>query len=176
MSRIRPVWSPSMQAWQLGLWSASTWARKAWLWPTDKRCDAAEWPRCRGNTCHNASGFGLLHDNAFDAHETAIAAVMVNPGMRVCQVMKRHNVPTLDLNAVVHSHCGPTYTECPLCDNETEYMGIQCGTHSVSRVGPVYCLRHSLLCRLPLQQRRDTDPRARCSGRVHQNFEIAVLT
>jgi hypothetical protein len=73
---------------------------------------------------------------------------LVNSGVCACQVMKRHNVPTLDLNALVHSHCGPTYTECPLCDNETEYMGIQCGARSApvpdskifiiySRLGPL---------------------------------------
>jgi hypothetical protein len=65
--------------------------------------------------------------------------------------MKEPSVPTLDLNALVHSHyvspqailsplviifsafsdrgclCfqGASYTTCALCDNETEYMGIQ---------------------------------------------------
>ena len=29
----------------------------------------------------------------------------------------------------MHSHCGATYAECALCDNETQYMGIQCGYH-----------------------------------------------
>ena len=48
---------------------------------------------------------------------------------RASQVMAEHNVPTLDLNTLVHSHCGDRYTSCELCDNETEYMGIQCGYH-----------------------------------------------
>eukprot|EP01052_Picozoa_sp_SAG31_P077469 SAG31_NODE_36845_length_309_cov_1.966667_1_plen_69_part_01 len=38
-------------------------------------------------------------------------------------------MPTLDLSAVVHSHCGQNYTTCPLCDDESAYMGIKCGYH-----------------------------------------------
>lgn len=44
-------------------------------------------------------------------------------------VMAARGVPTLDLNAIVHAQCGAAYTACPLCDNETQYMGIQCGYH-----------------------------------------------
>ena len=43
--------------------------------------------------------------------------------------MAKHGVPTLDLNALVHSHCGAAYSNCPLCDDETKYMGIRCGYH-----------------------------------------------
>ena len=45
---------------------------------------------------------------------------------RAMGVMSSLGVPTLDLNAVVHSHCGANYSSCPLCDDETKYMGIQC--------------------------------------------------
>ena len=38
-------------------------------------------------------------------------------------------VPLLNLSAVVHSHCGDSYAACDLCDNETQYMGIECGYH-----------------------------------------------
>jgi hypothetical protein len=41
-------------------------------------------------------------------------------------IMTSLNVPILDLNTLVHSHCGADYAECALCDNETQYMGIQC--------------------------------------------------
>ena len=44
-------------------------------------------------------------------------------------VMAAKGVPTLDLNALVHSHCGANYSYCDLCDNETQYMGIYCGYH-----------------------------------------------
>ena len=43
--------------------------------------------------------------------------------------MAKHNVPTLDLNTLVHSHCGADYSNCTLCDDETKYMGIRCGYH-----------------------------------------------
>ena len=44
-------------------------------------------------------------------------------------VMSARKVPVLDLNAVVHSHCGAEYAFCDYCDNETQYMGIYCGYH-----------------------------------------------
>jgi hypothetical protein len=44
-------------------------------------------------------------------------------------VMAARGVPTLDLNAVVHAHCGANYSACDWCDNETQYMGVQCGYH-----------------------------------------------
>eukprot|EP00037_Helgoeca_nana_P025837 m.286430 g.286430 ORF g.286430 m.286430 type:complete len:339 (-) comp27056_c0_seq5:104-1120(-) len=44
-------------------------------------------------------------------------------------IMTSLNVPMLDLNTLVHSHCGADYAECALCDNETRFMGIQCGFH-----------------------------------------------
>mmetsp|Transcript_25527 Transcript_25527/g.50266 ORF Transcript_25527/g.50266 Transcript_25527/m.50266 type:complete len:344 (-) Transcript_25527:103-1134(-) len=44
-------------------------------------------------------------------------------------VMAKHSVPMLDLNTLVHSHCGAQYSNCSLCDDETEYMGIRCGYH-----------------------------------------------
>ena len=44
-------------------------------------------------------------------------------------VMHKHGVPMLDLNALVHSHCGANYTNCTLCDDETKYMGVRCGYH-----------------------------------------------
>ena len=44
-------------------------------------------------------------------------------------VMAARRVPTLNLSAVVHAHCGDAYSECALCDNETQYMGIECGYH-----------------------------------------------
>ena len=44
-------------------------------------------------------------------------------------VMAERNVPVFDLNSVVHAHCGANYSECSLCDNETQYMGITCGYH-----------------------------------------------
>ena len=48
---------------------------------------------------------------------------------RAAMVMKKHGVPTLDLNTLVHSHCGANYHNCSLCDDETKYMGIRCGYH-----------------------------------------------
>lgn len=54
-------------------------------------------------------------------------------------VMAARGVPTLNLSAVVHSHCGDSYASCALCDNETQYMGIDCGYH----------VRPSLRARLP---------------------------
>ena len=48
---------------------------------------------------------------------------------RAATVMAKHAVPTLDLNALVHSHCGASYSNCSLCDDETKYMGIRCGYH-----------------------------------------------
>ena len=48
----------------------------------------------------------------------------------VDDLMKKHNVPILDLNSVVHQHCGQEYKSCALCDNETKYHpGIYCGFH-----------------------------------------------
>ena len=44
-------------------------------------------------------------------------------------VMAARQVPTLDLNSVVHAQCGQEYSFCDLCDNETQYMGIYCGYH-----------------------------------------------
>lgn len=44
-------------------------------------------------------------------------------------VMAARNVPILDLNSVIHAHCGANYSFCDLCDNETQYMGIYCGYH-----------------------------------------------
>ena len=44
-------------------------------------------------------------------------------------VMSEKGVQILDLNSLVHSHCGDNYSTCPLCDNETQYMGIYCGYH-----------------------------------------------
>lgn len=44
-------------------------------------------------------------------------------------VMAARGVPLLNLSAVVHSHCGDAYAACDLCDNETQYMGIECGYH-----------------------------------------------
>ena len=40
-------------------------------------------------------------------------------------VMASRSVPVFDLNAVVHAHCGESYSSCALCDDETQYMGIQ---------------------------------------------------
>lgn len=48
---------------------------------------------------------------------------------RAAAVMKKRQVPTLDLNALVHSHCGASYSNCSLCDDETKYMGVRCGYH-----------------------------------------------
>lgn len=48
---------------------------------------------------------------------------------RAEQIMQAHGVPTLDLNALVHSHCGANYSTCDLCDDETKFMGIRCGYH-----------------------------------------------
>lgn len=44
-------------------------------------------------------------------------------------VMASKHIPTLDLNTLVHSHCGENYSSCALCDNETQYVGIECGFH-----------------------------------------------
>ena len=44
-------------------------------------------------------------------------------------VMAAKGVPTLDLNSVIHAHCGANYSACDWCDNETQYMGIECGYH-----------------------------------------------
>jgi hypothetical protein len=44
---------------------------------------------------------------------------------RATQVMNSLGVPMVDLNSVVHAHCGANYSSCPLCDDETKYMGIQ---------------------------------------------------
>lgn len=44
-------------------------------------------------------------------------------------VMTSLGVPMLDLNTLVHDHCGATYHNCSLCDDETKYMGIRCGYH-----------------------------------------------
>lgn len=44
-------------------------------------------------------------------------------------VMAARNVSVFDLNSVVHAHCGEKYASCSLCDNETQYMGIECGYH-----------------------------------------------
>lgn len=44
-------------------------------------------------------------------------------------VMAARNIPIVDLNSVVHAHCGAAYASCDLCDNETQYMGIECGYH-----------------------------------------------
>lgn len=44
-------------------------------------------------------------------------------------VMALKGVPTIDLNSIVHNHCGLNYSECDWCDNETQYMGIMCGYH-----------------------------------------------
>ena len=43
--------------------------------------------------------------------------------------MAKYKVSTLDLNTLVHSHCGADYHNCSLCDDETKYMGIRCGYH-----------------------------------------------
>lgn len=40
-------------------------------------------------------------------------------------VMQSLDVPMLDLNGIVHSHCGTNYSDCELCDDETKYMGIK---------------------------------------------------
>jgi hypothetical protein len=48
---------------------------------------------------------------------------------RAAAVMKKRQVPMLDLNALVHSHCGASYSNCSLCDDETKYMGVRCGYH-----------------------------------------------
>ena len=49
---------------------------------------------------------------------------------RAAAVAARHGVPVLDLNGVVHQHCGATYSSCSLCDNETKYHpGVYCGYH-----------------------------------------------
>ena len=48
---------------------------------------------------------------------------------RAKQVMANHNVTVLDLNSLVHAHCGQNYSNCSLCDDETKYMGIRCGYH-----------------------------------------------
>jgi len=48
---------------------------------------------------------------------------------RAASVMAKDGVPTLDLNALVHAHCGDDYNDCELCDDETKYMGIRCGFH-----------------------------------------------
>jgi hypothetical protein len=45
------------------------------------------------------------------------------------EVMTARNVPILDINSIIHSHCGANYSNCSLCDNETQYMGIYCGYH-----------------------------------------------
>ena len=42
---------------------------------------------------------------------------------------KHAGVTVLDLNTVVHDHCGDDYHDCELCDDETKYMGIRCGYH-----------------------------------------------
>jgi hypothetical protein len=44
-------------------------------------------------------------------------------------VMTLKGVPTLDLNSVIHNHCGANYSDCDWCDDETQYMGIKCGYH-----------------------------------------------
>merc|ERR1712032_803050 len=49
---------------------------------------------------------------------------------RAKKVMDKHRVPVLDLNTVVHQHCGQKYKFCSLCDNETKsHPGIYCGYH-----------------------------------------------
>ena len=48
---------------------------------------------------------------------------------RAKTVMEKHSVPMLDLNTLVHSHCGANYSNCSLCDDESKYMGIRCGYH-----------------------------------------------
>ena len=39
---------------------------------------------------------------------------------RAATIMAAAGVPTLDLNALVHAHCGADYTNCTLCDDETK--------------------------------------------------------
>jgi len=56
---------------------------------------------------------------------------------RAVGVMAKHNVTTLDLNALVHSHCGQHYTDCDLCDDEHAYMGVRCGYHYSSKGIPI---------------------------------------
>lgn len=55
------------------------------------------------------------------------AVTVLNTAARA--VMAARSVPVFDLNSVVHAHCGASYSSCALCDNETQYMGIQCGYH-----------------------------------------------
>lgn len=59
--------------------------------------------------------------------------VVAKLNTRAAVVMNKHKVPMVDLNAVIHSHCGASYKSCPLCDDETKYHpGIYCGYHYTS--------------------------------------------
>jgi hypothetical protein len=71
---------------------------------------------------------------------------------RAALVMKKHGVPTLDLNALVHSHCGASYSSCKLCDNESKYMGIQCGYHYSSVGIPILANAVAKAMRAELQK------------------------
>ena len=83
-----------------------------------------------------AEGCGVPNATA-KAHSTDPSAVGCGPpshavnklNARAAEVMAHHGVPTLDLNSVVHTHCGARYTNCSLCDDETKYMGVRCGYH-----------------------------------------------
>jgi hypothetical protein len=146
--RERPLWPAGLQARQLRLWDPGSWTRKAWLRTADECRHAPEWTGCSGNSLLANYTYWLASQqllaemiqqlqlvvlssctraNAFAFARTCLTCDD-NVGLGL-QVMKKHSVPTLDLNALVHSHCGASYTECALCDNETEYMGIQCGYH-----------------------------------------------
>ena len=52
---------------------------------------------------------------------------MTKLNQRAARVAAKHQIPVLDLNAVVHAQCGASYANCSLCDDESKYMGIRCG-------------------------------------------------
>ena len=52
-------------------------------------------------------------------------------------IMAKRGVRQLDLNSLVHAHCGANYSTCELCDDETKYTGIRCGFHYSSIGVPI---------------------------------------
>eukprot|EP00658_Telonema_sp_P-2_P065582 TRINITY_DN54791_c0_g1_i2.p1 TRINITY_DN54791_c0_g1~~TRINITY_DN54791_c0_g1_i2.p1 ORF type:complete len:348 (+),score=47.93 TRINITY_DN54791_c0_g1_i2:37-1080(+) len=113
--------------------------------PTTTAEDYAPWPqpknggngRCGPPRCEAGSlGCGVPNATAKE-HSPDPSAPGCGPptyavsklNSRAAAVMAKHGVPTLDLHSVVESHCGTSYSNCSLCDDETRYMGIKCGYH-----------------------------------------------
>ena len=105
----------------------------AWPQPTNGGNGRCGQPQCAvgalGCGVPNATAKAASPDPSAPGCGPPTHAVTVLNGA-AAGVMAARSVPVLDLNSLVHSHCGGMdYGSCALCDNETQYMGIFCGYH-----------------------------------------------